>query len=183
MTMKKLVGILAAMLIAGGAATQAAEKQEFEAAKAEYQQANSGDEAARLRYVTKLAEIRDRQIRHYWATADTDFDSATAVNEELKKHPAPANSDSKKLSQLLVGKWESPRRTYVYRANGKCGTEDGPISGNWRIQGNRLIQGDLSGPIIFAEPGLLHLLKPRFGVLSFTGERVTGHLHAITARQ
>jgi hypothetical protein len=71
-----------------------------------------------------------------------------SINSELQKHPAPKNIDSKKLMQLLVGKWESPRRTYVYRANGKCGTEDGPISGNWRIQGNQLIQGDLSGPII-----------------------------------
>jgi hypothetical protein len=71
-----------------------------------------------------------------------------AINSELQRHPAPKDIDSKKLRQLLVGKWESPRHTYVYRANGKCGTEDGPISGNWRIQGNQLIQGDLSGPII-----------------------------------
>jgi len=49
---------------------------------------------------------------------------------------------------LLVGEWASPRRTYVYRANGKCGSEDGPINGNWRIEGNQLIQGDLSGSII-----------------------------------
>jgi len=66
----------------------------------------------------------------------------------LQKHPAPKNIDSKKLRQLLVGKWESPRRTYVYRANGKCGTQGGPINSNWRIEGNKLIQGDLSGPII-----------------------------------
>jgi hypothetical protein len=49
---------------------------------------------------------------------------------------------------LLVGKWESPRHTYVYRANGKCGMEGGAIDGTWRIQGNQVIQGDLSGPII-----------------------------------
>jgi len=71
-----------------------------------------------------------------------------AINSELQKHPAPKDIDSKKLRQLVVGRWESPRRTYVYRANGKWGSEDGPISGNWRIQGNQLTQGDLSGPII-----------------------------------
>jgi hypothetical protein len=105
-------------------------------------------ESARLAYVIKLAKIRDRQIQNDWKTGDNNFDSANAVNEELQKHPAPANSDSKKLRQLLVGKWESPRHTYVYRANGKCCMEGGPINGSWRINGNQLIQGDLSGPII-----------------------------------
>jgi len=37
---------------------------------------------------------------------------------------------------------------YVYRANGKCGMEGGPINDSWRINGNQLIQGDLSGAII-----------------------------------
>lgn len=43
MIMRKLVGILAAMLIAGGVSTQAAGKEDFEAAKKEYQ-ASSHDE-------------------------------------------------------------------------------------------------------------------------------------------
>jgi hypothetical protein len=30
----------------------------------------------------------------------------------------------------------------------ESGAEDGPISGHWRIEGNRLIQGDASGTII-----------------------------------
>ena len=54
MIMRKLVGILAAMLIAGGVSTQAAGKQDFEAAKAEYEQ-SSHDQAAQVTYVTKLA--------------------------------------------------------------------------------------------------------------------------------
>lgn len=72
----------------------------------------------------------------------------SAINSELQKHPAPKNIDSKKLSQLLVGKWESPRRTYLFRANGKWGNEDGPVDGSWRIQGNQLIEDGSRGTII-----------------------------------
>jgi hypothetical protein len=145
--MKKLVGVLAAMLIAGGVSTQAAEKQDFEAAKQQFEQ-SSRDEAARVTYVTKLAQIADRLVSEYRQSGQRNDELMGAINSELQKHPAPKDIDSKKLRQLLVGKWESPRHTYVYRANGKCGTEGGAIDGNWRIQGNQLIQGDLSGPII-----------------------------------
>jgi hypothetical protein len=61
------------------------------------------------------------------------------VNSELRKHPAPAKSDSKELSRVLVGSWQSPRRVYIFRANGKWGSEDGPVSSSWRISGNQLI--------------------------------------------
>ncbi len=134
--------ILAGTLIAGEQ-----DRREFEAAKAEYEQ-SSHDEAARATYVTKLAQIADQLVSEYRGSGQRNDELMGAINLELQKHPAPKDIHSKKLRQLLVGKWESPRRTYVYRANGKCGTEGGPISGNWRIQGNQLIQGDLSGPII-----------------------------------
>jgi len=146
MMMRKLVGIVA-ILIAGGVLTEAAEKQDFEAATQEYEQSSHG-EAARVTYVTKLAQIADRLVSDYRQSGQRHDELMTAINSELQKHPAPKAIDSKKLRQLLVGKWESPRRTYVYRANGKCGSEGGPINSNWRIQGNQLIQGDLSGPII-----------------------------------
>jgi|SRR5882724_904217 len=123
------------------------DRREFETAKAEYEQSSHG-EAARVIYVTKLAQIADRLVSEYRRSGQRDDELMGVINSELQKHPAPKDIDSKKLRQLLVGKWESPRRTYVFRANGKCGSEDGPISGNWRIQGNQLIQGDLSGPII-----------------------------------
>lgn len=146
MIMKKLAAILAVALFAGQA-SGAEEKQEFEAAKQEYEQ-SSRDEAARATYVTKLATIRDRQIQHYWKTGDKDFDSAPGINEELRKHPAPASSDSKKLSQFLIGKWQSPRRVYVFHENGKWGDEDGGVNGNWRIKGNQLIKDGSRGTII-----------------------------------
>ena len=146
MIMRKLVGIVA-ILIAGGVSTQAADTQDLEPAKQQFEQ-SSHDEAARVTYVTKLAQIADRLVSQYRGSGQRNDELMGAINSELQKRPAPKDIDSKKLRQLLVGKWDSPRRTYVYRANGKCGTEGGAIDGNWRIQGNQLIQGDLSGPII-----------------------------------
>src|SRR2546423_4703914 len=134
--------ILAGTLIAGEQ-----DRREFEATKAEYEQ-SSHDEAARLTYVTKLAQIADRLVSEYRGSGQRHDELMGAINSELQKHSAPKDIDSKKLRQLLVGRWESPRHTYVYRANGKCGSEDGPINSNWRIEGNQLLQGDLSGPII-----------------------------------
>ena len=147
MIMRKLVGIAAAILIAGGVSTQAAEKQEFEAAKQEYAQ-SSRDETARLAYVTKLAQIADKLVTTYRASGERNDELMRAINSELQKHPAPKDIDSRKLRQLLVGKWDSPRRTYVFRANGKWGTEGGAMDGNWRIEGNQLIEGVEHGPII-----------------------------------
>jgi hypothetical protein len=134
-------------LVGGGVSTRATEKQDFDAAKQEYEQ-SSHDEAARVTYVTKLAKVAGRLVSEYRRSGQRNDEVMGAINSELEKHPSPKNVDSKKLRQLLIGRWESPRRTYVYRANGKCGSEDGPISGDWRIQGNQLLQGDLSGPII-----------------------------------
>jgi tetratricopeptide (TPR) repeat protein len=125
------------------------EEKELEAARIEFDQAVPTEgEAARLRYVTRLAEIYYRFLKNYWATGDKSANYATLVNAELKKHPAPTDSDSKKLSQLLIGKWQSPRHVYVFRANGKYGNEDGPVTSNWRIKGNQLIQDGSRGTII-----------------------------------
>lgn len=137
----------AAVYTRAKASAETADTQEFEAAKQEYEQ-SSHDESARSAYVSKLAKIRDRQIQNYWKTGDKNFDSATAVNEELRKHPAPANSDPKKLSQLLIGRWQSPRRIYAFRANGKWGSEDGPGNSHWRIIGNQLIEDGSRGTIV-----------------------------------
>jgi hypothetical protein len=147
MVTRKLVGMVVTILVAGGVPAHAAEKQDFETAKQEYEQ-SSHDEAARVTYVTKLAQVAHRLVSEYRRSGQRNDEVMGAINSELEKHPSPKNVDSKKLRQLLIGRWESPRRTYVYRANGKCGSEDGPISGDWRIQGNQLLQGDLSGPII-----------------------------------
>ena len=130
--------IVVSVFVAGDVTAQTADKQDLEAAKQQFEQ-SSHDEAARVTYVTKLAQIADRFVSEYRSGRRND-ELMSAINSELQKHPAPKNIDSKKLSQLLVGKWESPRRTYLFRANGKWGNEDGPVDGSWRIQGNQLIE-------------------------------------------
>lgn len=138
---RTVIGVVVVILIAGGISIQAAEKEDLEAARKEYQ-ASAHDESARVRYVTKLAQIRERQLHQYWEDGNRspeDEKTVREVNSELQKHPAPPNSDSKKLSKLLVGSWRSPRRVYIFRADGKWGSEGGPLSGSWRISGNKLI--------------------------------------------
>ena len=161
--MRKLVGIVA-ILITGGVLIQAAEKQDFEAAKQQYEQ-SSHDEAARVTYVTKLAQLKVELLK----VPNEQDDLKRAINSECQKLPYRKGVDSKKLKQLIVGTWASPRHHYVYRANGKWGTEGGAISGNWRIQGNQLIQGDVivNGPII--------LLNQDYFIYSNSGGDVMFH--------
>jgi hypothetical protein len=148
---KLLVGSIS-VLLAEQAVSQTAERQDLQAAKREYE-ASLHDESARVRYVTKLAQIRERQLKQYWqGEMSAESEKATReVNSELQKHPAPANADSKSLSRLLVGSWQSPRRVYIFRANGKWGNKDGPVSGSWRISGNELIEDGSRGTIILID--------------------------------
>jgi hypothetical protein len=131
--MKTLMFSLAVALSGTLAFAQTSPQKDFEAAKQEYEQ-SSRDETARVAYVTKLAQIKERLLSEQNEQADN---LKGAINSECQKHPYPKDVDSKKLKQLIVGKWASPRHTYVFLANG-----------NWRIQGNQLIQGTTSGSII-----------------------------------
>ncbi|HZC55918.1 MAG TPA: hypothetical protein VE396_07700 [Xanthobacteraceae bacterium] len=45
-------------------------------------------------------------------------DEWQAIGAEIKRHPAPNDSDSKTLTGLLVGEWKSPRHDYLYWADG-----------------------------------------------------------------
>jgi hypothetical protein len=135
------------LAIAQGNESVSPQRRDFEAAKQEYER-SPRDEAARLTYVTRLAGIADPLVAEYRQSGRRHDELMTLINSEWQKHPVSRDIDSKKLRKLLVGKWDSPRRTYVFRADGKCGAEDGPISSNWQIEGNRLIWGDASGTII-----------------------------------
>lgn len=146
--LKGIVGVVIAVLVTGQVSVQTAERQDFEAARKEFEQAvPPANEKARLTYVTKLAQIADRLVSDY-RRGERHDELMTDINSELQKHPAPKDVNSKELSQLLVGKWESPRRTYVFRADGKWGNENGPVASNWRIQGNQLIEDGSPGTII-----------------------------------
>ena len=152
---------------------QTSPQKDFEAAKQKYEQ-SSHDETARVAYVTKLAQLKIELLK----VPNEQDDLKRAINSECQKLPYPKDVDSKKLKQLIVGKWASPRRHYVYLANGKWGQEGGAITGNWRIQGNQLIQGDVIERANHSvEPGILYLFRPeprrrhRCDV-SFTGKKL-----------
>src|SRR6266446_1707261 len=83
-------------------------RRNLEAAKQEYEQ-SPHDETARLTYVTKLARIADPLVAEYRQSGRRHDEVMTVINSEWKKLPAPRDIDSKKLRQLLVGKWDSPR--------------------------------------------------------------------------
>jgi len=126
----------------------------LEAAKAEYE-ASSRDEAARLRYVTKLAEMDAQMTPHIMHNPDLDAKEAYAnqaatIGEELARHPMPRNVDSRKLSQLLVGEWSSPRHVYSFRADGTYGVGDDQRD-KWRIEGNEYIDDVSRGPIVLLD--------------------------------
>lgn len=138
--------------ITNGKTTQLYEQRSgdlgLNAARTEYER-SSQDEAARVRYVTKLADI-ETQIylnRHNEAAFGELLD---VVVEELRQHPAPRNVDSRKLSQLLVGKWQSPRHVYTFRSDGTYGVADEQRD-KWRIDGNEYIDDVSRGPIILLD--------------------------------
>jgi hypothetical protein len=128
-----------------------AEVPGFEAAKAEYQ-ASSHDETARMRYVTRLADLRDQVMRIYSETGDkaAAYDQTAPIDRELRKHPMPQSVDSRKLKQLLIGQWDSPRHTYVFRADNTYGVSDEQRD-KWRIEGNEFIDDLSRGPIILLD--------------------------------
>jgi hypothetical protein len=135
----------------GESSKETSKDANFEAAKAEYE-ASSQDETARVRYVTKLAAMLGQGMEYWWRTHDRmGGPNLDGVDEELIKHPAPGNVDSKKLSQLLVGKWLSPRHVYVFRTNGTYGMEEGEQTSKWKINGNQYVDDDSRGKIILID--------------------------------
>jgi hypothetical protein len=97
-------------------------------------------EAARSDYITRLVRLREVAARlktHEWQ----------AIDAEVKQHPAP--NDGKALSMLLVGKWESPRHDYLYRADGTwtmLPADPDITHGTWRIEGNQYFDTAATDP-------------------------------------
>jgi hypothetical protein len=141
MMQKLLIAFATAGLAANG---MASELKELKAAKQEYEQSIPHDnEAARLKYVNKLAGMLEAFVTDYRKTGvHKDDQSVVALNAELKAHPAPANLDAAKLSAFMAGTWKSPRHEYLYRRDGSYAmlpVEKGTPSGHWRIEGNQYI--------------------------------------------
>jgi hypothetical protein len=132
------------ILIAISISAETADEHDFTAARQQYERAAVHDETARAQYVRSLAQIIDRRVTEYWKTGKHESegpDLSQIIDTELKNHPVPKDADTKRLAQLMVGEWQSPRHIYIFRRDGKCGMEDGPVNDPWRIQNNELVQG------------------------------------------
>ncbi len=145
----------AAIFLVCAGASFAGENPELEQARREYE-TSSRDEAARVRYATRLAEMWAKLAPKIPHNRDVDAkialaNQAAAIEEELARHPMPPNADPKKLSQLLLGEWQSLRHTYVFRADGTCGMIDTDERHKWRIDGNEYSDEFERGPIILLD--------------------------------
>ena len=69
-------------------------------AKRDYEKMSKPSEAVRTDYITRLVRMREKAAR--LKTGEWQ-----AVDAEIIRHPAPGDSDSKKLSGRLVGEWAS----------------------------------------------------------------------------
>lgn len=69
--------------------------------------------------------------------SDTEI---SAIDKEIKKYPLSSKSDSKILTRLRVGEWESPRHSYLYRSDYSwtmLPIENDVTHGLWEIEGNK----------------------------------------------
>jgi len=116
----------------------AGEPKELTAARAKYQQASPHpSEADRERYVSSLAVMRAKM-----AAVKSSMDWQ-AVDAEMRRNPMPKASDTKALTELRIGKWESPRHGYLLRKDGTwvmLPAEPDATHGRWHIEGNRYFE-------------------------------------------
>ena len=136
----------AVILLLSCASLFANEQKEIESAKRQYEQSvSTNGEAARLVYVNKLAGILGDLIDDFKVTGHRkDAHYFDLLYAELKQHPAPANSDSRLLTRLRIGKWQSPRHDYLFRGDGTWSMlpiEPEVTHGHWRIVGNHYFDG------------------------------------------
>lgn len=123
----------------------AKEPKEVTAAKKEYESAKAKDpEGAREQYANALAKIVAKYTQEFRDTGSREHgEEMQAILVELKKHPAPKDADSKKLSALMTGEWHSTRHEFLYKKNGTYvmlpEDKESP-SGKWHIEGNQFSQ-------------------------------------------
>jgi len=129
---------VALSIVALAADMCAEDPKELQTARNQYKHSSPPTaEPTRQYYISSLVELRDR-----FAEAKKTKDWQ-AVDAEIRRHPAPKDSNSRVLSTLLVGEWASPRHEYLYRADGTWTMlpemTDGLRStrGSWHIKGNQ----------------------------------------------
>jgi hypothetical protein len=101
-------------------------------------------EPDRVRYITALVRLRESLTR-------ADADKMRAIDAEIIKHPMPSEVDSAALRKRIVGRWRSPRHSYLYRADGTWTLKDGNGNttaprGVWHIEGNKFLHRRLDEP-------------------------------------
>src|SRR5438445_210349 len=69
-------------------------------------------ESDRVRYITALVRLRESFTR-------ADYKKMEAIDAEIITHPIPPDVDSADLRKRIVGRWMSPRHSYLYRADGQ----------------------------------------------------------------
>jgi hypothetical protein len=114
----------------------------FEEAKRHFDRISQPSETARSAYITRLVRMREKAARQ--KTGEWE-----AIDNEIRQHPAPKDSDGKILSGRLVGKWSSPRHEYLYKGDGSwtmLPADEGTTHGTWRIEGNQFFTTASVGP-------------------------------------
>ena len=131
-----MIGFVVVSIVAQLVAGQSGE---LDKAKTEYAK-GAQTEAARVNFVTKLIRMRARLAR-------ANNEQWKAVDAEIMRHPAPA--DSAGLSKRLIGEWASPRHEYVFKSDGSWSmlpVEPDVTHGTWRIEGNQYFDMGPTGP-------------------------------------
>ena len=126
--------------------------------KRDYGKISHPSEAARSDYITRLVRLREQAAR-------LKTDAWQAIDAEIKQHPAPGDSDNRALSKLLVGKWESPRHDYLYRADGTwtmLPADPDTTHGTWRIEGNQYFDTAAIDPPETAQYTIILMTKRDF---------------------
>ena len=132
------IAILTAFVVLA-AAFATVEPQELREARAKYDAHSS--ESARVAYVIRLARLRERLVRER-------KDGWQAVDAEILRHPMANKVDPLSLKKRIIGKWASPRHSYLYRADRTWTMLPEFLDGNvksthgiWRIEGNQFVEG------------------------------------------
>jgi hypothetical protein len=109
----------------------------FDKIKREYGKLSHPSETARADYITRLTRLREQAVRR-------NRREWKAIDAKIKQHPALSDTDSKTLTALLIGDWESPRHDYRFRTDGTLimlPDEEGATNSAWRIEGNQYFDG------------------------------------------
>jgi hypothetical protein len=151
MKIMMLLGLLGLM----STGSPAAEPPPLQAIMKRYDQTRlNQDESLREKYIMELAVLR-------WHLARHNQPGWEAVEAEMVRHPAPADSNTNVFFQRRLGMWYSPRHDYLFRSDGtwimNYPDVSNPTHGTWAIQGNRYFDSSGDDPKS-STPFIIYLL-------------------------